>query len=210
MKATKRILLGFGAALAALLLSSGQPALAAPAAAAAPAQKAKRYRKPAPGTDIQAGCAHVTVNAPPDVVRKVVTGYGDYSKFIKRYKNNELQFQMKTKVVGRHGDKTDVYLEVPIMKGTAKVWGIVRFDPPKAAGGEEVVEGRMLKGNVERLEARWRIRKIDDASTRLDLELLILPKIPLPGQLITGELEFVSDVSVSGARTQAEQSKNGK
>ena len=117
---------------------------------------------------------------------------------------------MKTKVVGRHGDKTDVYLEVPIMKGTAKVWGIVRFDPPKTASGEEVVEGRMLKGNVERLEARWRIRKIDDANTRLDLELLILPKIPLPGQLITGELEFVSDVSVSGARTRAEQTKDAK
>jgi hypothetical protein len=210
MKATKRILLGLGMAATALVLSSGEPASAAPGGPAQAAQKAKRYRKPAPGTDVQAGCAHVTVNAPTDVVRKVVLGYGDYSKFIKRYKNNELQFQMKTKVVGRHGDKTDVYLEVPIMKGTAKVWGIVRFDPPRTASGEEVVEGRMLKGNVERLEARWRIRKIDDANTRLDLELLILPKIPLPGQLITGELEFVSDVSVSGARTRAEQTKDAK
>lgn len=187
----------------------GSLAQAAAPPSAAQSKKAKRYRKAADGTDVMAGCAHVTVQAPADVVRKVITQYGDYSSFVKRYKNNELQFQMKTKVVGREGANTDVYLEVPIMKGTAKVWGVVRFGPPKLVGGEEVIEGRLLKGNVRRLEARWRIRKLDDASTRLDLELLILPKIPLPGQLITGELEFVSDVSVTGARTRAEKIKAG-
>jgi ribosome-associated toxin RatA of RatAB toxin-antitoxin module len=169
------------------------------------AQRAKRYRKPASNSDVEAGCAHITVNAPIDVVRKVVMDYGDYSKFIKRYKNNELQFQMKTKLVGREGDKHDVYMEVPVMKGTAKFWGIVRFEPPKTVGTDEVIEGRLVKGNVKRLDARWRLRKIDDNNTRVDVELLIIPKLPLPGSLITGELEFVSDVSVTGARDESQR-----
>lgn len=187
------------------LLVFGATGLTGHAAAAPAMPKAKRYRKPAPDSSVLAGCAHITVNAPPDAVRAVVTDYGSYSKFIKRYKNDELQFQMKTKVVGRDGDRRDVYMEVPVMKGTAKFWGIVRFDPPKVVGEEEIIEGRLVKGNVKRLDARWRIRKLDDVSTRLDCELLILPKLPLPGDLITGELEFVADVSVTGARGESEK-----
>ena len=116
-----------------------------------------------------------------------------------------LQLRVSAKSLGRAGDKRDVYLEVPILKGTAKVWGVLRFEPVKTLAGEEILEGHLVKGNVERLDARWRIRKVDGASTVLHLELSIVPKVPVPHDVVTGELEFVSDVSVSGVRNEAER-----
>lgn len=158
---------------------------------------AERYEKDAPNSSIKAGGARISVRAPVERVVDVVTDYRHYGEFIKRFD--------KVKVVGRDGDKTDVYLQVPILKGAAKIWGVVRFEPPRGPAGDRVVKGRMLKGNVERLEATWRVRKIDDKNTQLHLELLIVPKLPIPDSLVTDEAAYASDVSVTGARDRAEQ-----
>ena len=92
---------------------------------------AERYRVDSPGTSVQAGAARVHVAAPIEVVRDVVTDFGSYSKHIKKFN--------KTHVVGKSGPKTDVYMQVPILKGLGKVWAIVRFAPPrKSAEGEEM------------------------------------------------------------------------
>ena len=184
-------------------------ALAAAAPEGARREGAERYRKAVPNESIQAGCARIGVGASVDTVRAVVNDFDHYASFMKRYKNGKLQMQITAKVVGRSGEKRDVYIQVPILKGTAKVWGVLRFEPMKTVGGEEVLEGRLVKGNVERLDARWRIRKIDDTRTTLNLELLIVPKVLVPHGLVTDELEFVSDVSVSGARDEAERKKSG-
>jgi ribosome-associated toxin RatA of RatAB toxin-antitoxin module len=192
--------------LAALLLS-GLLLGAAQADAAPPdvalrlmkSRDAERYEKEFPGASIKAGCARIHVRAPVPAVRKVVTDFRHYEKFIKKFD--------KARVVGREGDKTDVYLEVPILKGAAKIWAVLRFDPPKQVNGEEVVEAKMLKGNVDRMDARWRIKKIDEENSQLDLEMLIVPKLPVPGKLVTGEVAYASDVSVTGARDQAEKTQ---
>lgn len=178
---------------------------AADAAEASSSTKAQRYRKPVANESIQAGCARIDASANVETVRKVVSDFDHYSSFIRRYKNGKLQLQLTAHTVGRTGDKRDVYLEVPILKGTAKVWGLLRFDAMKSVNGEDVLEGKLVKGNVQRLDARWRIRKIDDTKTAVHLELLIVPKVPVPSDLITGELEFVSDVAVTGTRDEAER-----
>jgi ribosome-associated toxin RatA of RatAB toxin-antitoxin module len=158
---------------------------------------AERYEKEYPGASIKAGCARISVKASVDIVKQVVTDYRHYQQFIKKFE--------KAKVVGRSGEKTDVYLEVPILKGAAKIWAVVRFEPPKQVGSEHVIEARLVKGNIDRFDARWRISKIDDNNSQLDLELLIVPKLPVPGKLVTGEVAYASDVSVTGARDRAEQ-----
>lgn len=178
---------------------------ALPAHADAPGAKAQRYRKAVPNQSIQAGGARIRVAASSDTVREVINDFDHYSSFIKRYKDGRVQLQVSAKLVGRVGDKKDVYLSVPIMKGAAKVWGVLRFGPAKVSGDDEILEGHLVKGNVERLDARWTLRKLDQGSTHLSLELLIVPKIPFPHEVVTDELEFVSDVGVTGARNQAEQ-----
>lgn len=164
------------------------------------ATAARRYEVQMPFSDIKGGAAHTDIRAPIDLVRRVLTDYGRWGEHIKRFD--------KAHVIGRHGDSTDVYLQVPVMKGAAKVWGVVRFDPPKtSANGEEVIVGHLLKGNIKRLDARFRLAKIDDQRTGLDIELLIVPDffIPLPNSMVTDELAYAAEKAAQGIGDSSER-----
>ncbi len=76
---------------------------------------------------------------------------------------------------------------MPILKGAAKIWAIVRFDPPQRVGNEDIVRGKLIKGNVKRLDAIWRIRQVDDKNSELDLELFIIPTCRRPRSLVLSE-----------------------
>ncbi|HEY3499566.1 MAG TPA: SRPBCC family protein [Polyangiaceae bacterium] len=177
--------------LAAVVLSSPAPALATVN------RDIQRFDVKVKDSDWNAGAARAHVAANKDVLRAVVTDYAHYASIITRFR--------QARVIGRSGDKTDVYLEVPILKGAAKVWAVVRFEPPKREGDHEVVRGRMLKGNVKRLDAVWRIREVDETSARLDLELLIVPDLPAPRSLVLGEIRSAAARAVWGAREEAER-----
>jgi ribosome-associated toxin RatA of RatAB toxin-antitoxin module len=175
------------------------------AAAPAPGPELQKWRQvdrfdvKTPYSDTNAGAARVNVDAPEDLVRSVVLDYKNYANFISRFE--------KARIVGRSGDKTDVYLQVPILKGAAKVWAIVRFEPVKQVGGGEVVEGHMVKGNVKRLDAIWRLKKLDDVTTQVVLELLIVPDMPVPDALVVPEVRFAAAKAVEGSRDEAEKRK---
>jgi ribosome-associated toxin RatA of RatAB toxin-antitoxin module len=164
-------------------------------------RRVDRFDVKTPYSDTNAGAARGNVDAPEDVVRAVVLDYKNYASFISRFE--------KSRVVGRSGDKTDVYLQVPILKGAAKVWAIVRFEPVKQVDGGEVVEGHMVngKGNVKRLDATWRLKKLDDTTTQVVLELLIVPDMPVPDSLVVPEVRFAAAKAVEGSRDEAEKRK---
>jgi ribosome-associated toxin RatA of RatAB toxin-antitoxin module len=170
-------------------------------ASAAGGPEPERYERQTPLSEIKAGGSRAAVHAPIEVVRQIVTDFDGYTNYIKRFD--------KAKIIGRHGDKIDVYLQVPIMKGAAKVWAVVRFEPPRPTGnGEDVViVGKLLKGNVKRLDAKYQISKIDDQNTKLDLELLIVPDfiVPVPNRLVAGEASWAASRAVLGIRNASEQ-----
>ncbi|HEX2673924.1 MAG TPA: SRPBCC family protein [Polyangiaceae bacterium] len=176
-------------------------------AAAAPAsgpelqkwREVSRFNVKTPYADINAGAARVNVDAPQDLVRSVVLDFKNYAKFMARFE--------KSQIVGRSGDKTDVYLQVPILKGAAKVWAVVRFEPIKQVDGTDVLVGHMVKGNVKRLDATWRLKKLDDSSTQVALELLIVPDLPVPDSLVVPEVRFAAAKAVEGSRDEAEKRK---
>jgi len=176
-------------------LFAGLTLAAATATAADTATKIQRYDVQSAG--LNAGAAKTIVNAPEQVVRGVVTDFGRYDTFISRFR--------AAKIVGRVGDKTDVYLQVPIMKGTVKIWGVVRFDPPKPSGNDQVITGKLVQGNVKRLDAVWRIRKVSAEQTELRLELLIVPQLPLPDSMVLPELRNAAAKAVDGSRNEAER-----
>lgn len=182
-------------AIAVGLALAAPPVDAATPTTTAKAQKAKRYRVPTPYQQ-QAGGAQIRVAAPAEVVRKVVTDYQRYKTFIPRFD--------KSQVVGRSGKSTDVYLQIPILNGAAKLWAVVRFGPPKTEAGEEIIRGKLVKGNLERFDAVWRIKKIDETSTQLKLEMLVVPKIPFPKSYLTKRAEYAADKAVTGSRKRAE------
>ncbi len=156
-----------------------------------------RYTVRTPNSGIEAGAARIRVNASTIAVVNVVTDYGNWDKFISRFE--------KVRVVGRNADTVDVYMQVPILKGAAKIWAVVRFAAPKEVGTERVIEGHMVKGNVERLDAKWRVIQVDAQTSELHLQMLIVPKLPVPGSLVTGEVAYAADKAVIDVRTAVEK-----
>jgi ribosome-associated toxin RatA of RatAB toxin-antitoxin module len=164
-------------------------------------RKVTRYEVKMEKTNVQVGAARASVKAPFNTVRAVVTDFSKYSKIISKFE--------QARVVGKSKDKTDVYLQVPILKGAAKIWAIVRFDPPKRVGNEEIVRGTLVKGNVKRLDAIWRIRPVDDQNTELDLELFIVPDMPAPRSLVLSEERGAAAKAVTDTRKEAERRAQG-
>lgn len=160
--------------------------------------KTERYNVAFTGASIRAGGGMTAVNAPIDAVRRVVLDYGHYAEFLPRFQ--------KSKVVGKNAQGTSVYLEVPILHGAATVWAVTRFSSiVRDADGTEHIEGKMDgQGNVDDLRAVWHLVPVDESHTLLKLELLIVPKIPVPGSVVTGELEYAADKAVSASRDRAE------
>ena len=156
-------------------------------------REVQRFDVRTPGSDIEAGGARVRVSAPTNTIRAVVTDYARYSSILGRFK--------KSNVVGRSARHTDV----PIMRGVTKIWAVVRFEAPEVRGDEEIIRGRMISGNVNRLDVRWRIRKLDATTSQLDCELLIDPDVPAPDSLVLREVRGAAARAVSRARTEAER-----
>lgn len=159
--------------------------------------KAQRYSVKTAQSSIEAGGARIEVAADTQSVTAIVQDYDNYSKLSDRFD--------KSRIVGRSGADTDVYLQVPILKGAAKIWAVVRFAPPKVSNGEQVIMGHMIKGNVERLDAKWIVKATGDHRSEVHLELLIVPKLPVPGSVVTGETAFAADKAVTGVRDRAEK-----
>jgi len=162
----------------------------------------ERYSVAVPGYSIRAGGGMTAINAPLSTVRRIVTDYGHYADFMPRFQ--------KSRIVAKSGPNTDVYLQVSILHGAANIWAVTRFGAPVPEGAGERIEGRLHgQGNVDQLLAVWHLVPIDDNHTIAKIELLIVPKLPLPGSVVTPELEYASDQAVSATRERAEAQSRG-
>jgi hypothetical protein len=150
-----------------------------------------------------AGGARALVSASPDVVRTIVLDYANYAYYFDPDKGKNPKKKWASKIVGKKDGKTDLYLEVPILKGAAHIWAILRFDPPKKDGDVETISGRMIKGNVDNLEAKWKISKTADGETELRLEFFVDPTIPVPDSLLFSEARGAAGKAVKGMQGEA-------
>jgi ribosome-associated toxin RatA of RatAB toxin-antitoxin module len=180
-------------ALTSLLLCLGSGSASA---AAEPYAKAQRYSVKTSASSIQAGAAKIDVAADAQLVTQIIQDFGSYPKLSDKFE--------KARVIGRNGDETDVYMQVPILKGAAKIWAVMRFSPVRDVNGEQILAGHMLKGNVKRLDAKWTVRAAGAKQSHVALELLIVPKLPVPGSLVTSETAYAADKAVTGVRDRAE------
>lgn len=184
-------------------------ALASGSALATSSSEVTRFDTKLPGSDRPAGGARTLVEAAPSLVKSVVLDYEHYAYYFDPDKGKNPQRKWASHVVGRSGDKTDLYLEVPILKGAAKIWAIIRFEPPQKVGDSEVVTGRMLKGNVSQLSAKWKMRPTADNTTELQLEFLIVPKLPVPDSLLSNEARSAAFKAVTGMKGEALKRASG-
>jgi hypothetical protein len=168
-----------------------------------------RYDCKLPESDRPAGGARTVVTAAPALVKSVVLDFEHYAYYFDPDKGKNPNRKWASHVVGKSGDKTDLYLEVPILKGAAKIWAIIRFDPPKQVGDSEVIVGRMLKGNVSQLQAKWKMRPAADNTTELQLEFLVVPKVPIPDSLLADEARGAAGKAVRGMQGEALRRASG-
>ena len=184
-------------------------ALASGNALASSPSDVTRYDCKLPESNRPAGGARTLVYASPELVKSVVLDFGNYAHYFDPDKGKNPQRKWASRVVGKSGDKTDLYLEVPILKGAAKIWAIIRFDAPQKVGDSEIVVGHMLKGNVDKLSAKWKMRRTPDGDTELQLEFLVVPKLPVPDSLLSNEARSAAFKAVTGMKGEALKRASG-
>jgi ribosome-associated toxin RatA of RatAB toxin-antitoxin module len=185
-------------ALAVLLSPRSARAADEEAANLAAQGKALRYTKKttSPASPIDTGAAAILVNAPIATVRKIVTAYGTYQKFLSPFD--------QSRVLAKRKGVSEVYLQVPILHGAVRIWTVAEMSPPAKDGAGEVITGRFKRGNVSDFRANWRLRAVDGDHTILKLELLVDPKMPFPASLVTTHLVKAADKAVTAVRDRAQ------
>lgn len=169
------------------------PAQAAPT----PRHEVERYPKSFPSSRVRGGAARVVVNRPLEQVLRVVSDFERYPTFIRRIEAME--------VVEQRDGHQDVAVTVPILNGKSRVKAVLRFLEPQRDGGARVLTGAFQEGNVDRMELVYRLEPIDAHSTRLTVEMLVVPRLPLPGPLVTEEVTGAVAHVVNNLRKQCER-----
>jgi len=146
------------------------------------------------------GRAQIFVDAPMKDVRAAIMDYGNWSGYIKRFQ--------KSKLLKKEGQTAEVYLQMPILKGAATLWAVEKFDAPIADGKGEKIVGKLVKGNVEDLQAIWRYRPVDDKHTVVQLDIYVVPKLAVPDSLMISQREDAAGEGCLGVKDRAYELAN--
>jgi hypothetical protein len=155
-----------------------------------------------PGHADRYGHAETLIHAPITAVRVQVQDFAKYKDFVPS------KFKV-SKVVGKQGGSTDVYIQIAVMHGMVSLWNVTRFAPPKQVSpGVEVVEGKMVpgKGNVKDVDVVWTMRSISPEWTILKFDLLMKPDMPAPQSAIDEELRDSALYAVDAIHDRAQGS----
>ncbi len=183
------------------------PKTIAPRPSETPDAEADRIRKAGgvlksnyvpPGQSERHGHAEVVIAAPQEIVERHVRAFGQWKDLVPdKFKTS--------RIVGKEGDDTDVYMQIQIMKGFVTLWEIMRFSPTKTVvPGTLAIEGKYVKGNLKDSHALLVLRKVDDRTTVLKIDILISLAIAAPQEIIDEELRDYAGDAVRGLREKAE------
>jgi hypothetical protein len=147
-----------------------------------------------PGKSDRYGHAEGLISAPLDTVKAKI---GDFA----HYKDLAGPKFKSVKVVDKQGQNTDVYFQLPIMKGVVTIWYVTRFPPPRPAAGGDVVEGTYVKGNIKGMHIAFTVRPgVDDKSSVLVCDLVLQPNVPAPQSALDEELRDACGDAINAVR----------
>jgi hypothetical protein len=131
-----------------------------------------------PGKSARYGHAEGIVAAPLSAVRARLSDFTRYKDLAgPKFKN--------VRVVEKQGDATDVYFQLPIMKGLVTIWYVTRFLPPRS----DVVEGTFVKGNIRGMHIAFAVRPgPDETSSVMTCDLVLDLSLPAPQSAVDEEL----------------------
>ncbi|MBI4954741.1 MAG: SRPBCC family protein [Myxococcales bacterium] len=159
-------------------------------------------RIPIPGSDFVRGRARVVVRAPIERVRATLYDFKSYPEF--------MPYWDTARVVGKKPDGAhEVYMSVKLLYGALRLWARLDFPKPTLVDGVEVIEERYVEGNLKELQGRWQLRAIDADRCEVTVEVLMLPKMPLPLELVNNCQEDGARMLVDAVRLRAEGRDDG-
>ena len=150
-----------------------------------------------PGKSERYGHAEGMIAAPYDAVKTRLTDYPRYKELAGR------KFK-KVSVVDKQAGATDLYFQLPIMKGLVTIWYVTRFAQPRPApGGGDVIEGNFVKGNIKDMQIVFTLRPgPDPKSTVLVCDLNLAISIPAPQDALDEELRDACGDAVNAIRAR--------
>jgi hypothetical protein len=143
-----------------------------------------------PGRSERYGRAEGIIAAPVDKVRAKLQDFGSYKDLAgPKFKT--------VRVVDKQGNTTDVYFQLPIMKGLITINYVTRFAPIKG----DVIEGKFVKGNIKDMHVAWTVRPgPDDKSAIMTCDLVLVPNVPAPQDAVDEELRDACGDAVNAVR----------
>jgi carbon monoxide dehydrogenase subunit G len=157
----------------------------------------KRTALDVPGSSIKMARSEILIAAPLAKVREALLDFEKYKTLIPRFE--------RSKVLKKDAAGTEVYLQIPVLKGAAKIWVQYKFAPVKTDGAWTVIDGKFVTGNIDDLRARWRLRPVDATHTIVSFDLWLSPRIFAPNALINSEIADASGIAVRSVRTAMEK-----
>lgn len=147
-----------------------------------------------PGKSERYGHAEGLVSAPTDAVRAKLRDFT-------RYKDLAGPKFRSVKVVDKQGQNTDVYFQLPIMKGMVTLWYVARFPPSRQAGGGDVLEGTFVKGNIKGMHIAFTVRPgTEEMNSVLICDLILRPNLPAPQSALDEELRDACGDAINSLR----------
>jgi hypothetical protein len=150
-----------------------------------------------PGKSQRYGHAEALIGAPYDAVKTRLTDYPHYKELAgPKFK--------KVSVVDKQAGATDLYFQLPIMKGLVTIWYVTRFSAPRPApGGGDVIEGNFVKGNIKDMQIVFTLRPgPEPKNTVLVCDLNLAISIPAPQDALDEELRDACGDAVNAIRAR--------
>jgi ribosome-associated toxin RatA of RatAB toxin-antitoxin module len=135
--------------------------------------------RPQPGTSIERGRAMVLIDAPADRVYEVIQNYALYKEFLPNFEIS--------RVLSKRGASALLYVQVKIMRGAKTIWAELKLKPKQSNGDTRQIEAKLMKGNVDHLEALWEVTPVSDTQTLVAFEIIVDPDLPLPSSFVSEE-----------------------
>jgi hypothetical protein len=152
-----------------------------------------------PGKSERYGHAEGIIAAPYDAVKTRLLDFP-------RYKELAGPKFKKVSVVDKTANGTDLYFQLPIMKGLVTIWYVTRFATARPGmGGADVIEGKFVKGNIKDMQIVFTLRPGPEQKTILVCDLNLALNIPAPQDLLDEELRDACGDALNAVRARMAQ-----
>lgn len=114
------------------------------------------------------------------------------------------------RVIAKDKVSTDLYVQVPVMRGLILLTTVLRFGPTRVVlPGLELIEGKFVSGNknVKTANILFTVHEIDPEHVVLKCDLLILPTMAAPQAAIDEELRDAAQQAVDAMQERAQGRK---